>query len=118
MRVLQEIFAEVVDKNARVADHGKILGPHGNVIKDFAGIGLPAFLEFELPPGSESFILEVNDRQVRQEIPNPKIRPAPSVPIPKISSQRAEPAPGGRRGCLLLVAPLLAAIWRAFGGGD
>ena len=27
MRVLQEIFAEVVDKNARVADHGRILDP-------------------------------------------------------------------------------------------
>src|SRR5205823_11218011 len=34
MRMLQEIFAEVVDKNARVADHGKILDPRGQVIKN------------------------------------------------------------------------------------
>jgi hypothetical protein len=114
MRVLQEIFAEVVDKNARVADHGKVLGPQGNVLKDYAGVGLPAFLEFELAPGSEFFILDVNGRQIRQDIPNPKIRPAPV--IPKISSQRAEPEPSRRRGCMLLLAPLLAAIWRALSG--
>src|SRR5947209_879023 len=33
MRVLQEIFAEVVDKHARVADAGKILDPKGQVVK-------------------------------------------------------------------------------------
>src|SRR5262249_57496105 len=31
--VLPEIFAEVVDKNARVADNGRILDPQGNVVK-------------------------------------------------------------------------------------
>src|SRR5947208_3761716 len=40
MRVLQEIFAEVVDKNARVADHGRILDVHGRVIKDYSDTGL------------------------------------------------------------------------------
>src|SRR5262249_52403758 len=49
MRVLQEIFAEVVDKNARVADSGKILDPSGRVIKDYSDTGLPAYLEFEMP---------------------------------------------------------------------
>jgi hypothetical protein len=116
MRVLQEIFAEVVDKNARVADHGKLLDPNGNVIKDYAGVGLPAFLEFELPAGSESFFLEVNGQRIRQEIPDPRIRPAP-VPIPKIAARAVEPPPA-RRGCLLLAAPLLAGIWRFIGGSD
>ena len=37
MRVLQEIFAEVVDKNVRVADHGKIMYADGRLIKDYAG---------------------------------------------------------------------------------
>jgi hypothetical protein len=126
MRVLQEIFAEVVDKNARVADHGKILDPQGKVVKDYAGVGLPAFLEFELPAGSEFFLLEVNERQIRQEIPDPRLKPAP--PIPKISSRRPEargperrrpePEPGRRRGCLLLLVPLLGALWYIFTDRD
>ena len=55
MRVLQEIFAEVVDKNARVSDHGRILDPNGRVVKDYSDTGLPAFLEFEMPAGAELF---------------------------------------------------------------
>src|SRR5579884_1835178 len=39
MRVLQEIFAEVVDRNARVADHGRILDPQGRVVKDYSRSG-------------------------------------------------------------------------------
>ena len=42
MRVLQDIFAEVVDKNARVADNGRILDPQGRVVKDYSDTGLPA----------------------------------------------------------------------------
>src|SRR5262249_27428892 len=36
MRMVQEIFAEVVDRNARVADHGRILDPKGRVIRDYS----------------------------------------------------------------------------------
>jgi hypothetical protein len=68
MRVLQEIFAEVVDKNARVADNGRILDPQGRVAKDFSGVGLPAFLDFEVPAGSESFTLEVNGQRIHQPL--------------------------------------------------
>src|SRR4051794_29577309 len=60
MRVLQEIFAEVVDKNARVADNGRILDPQGRVVKSYEGTGLPAYLEFEMPVGAEYFTLDVN----------------------------------------------------------
>ncbi|MCI0638907.1 MAG: hypothetical protein L0Y72_23955 [Gemmataceae bacterium] len=113
MRVLQEIFAEVVDQHARVADNGKILDAQGTLIKDYAGVGLPAFLEFEVPAGSESFVLEVNGQQIRQEIPDPRIKPAP--PIPKISSRRPEPTPPSpKRGCFSLLAGLLiliVALW-------
>jgi hypothetical protein len=113
MRVLQEIFAEVVDKNARVADHGKVRDADGRVVKDYAGVGLPAFLDFELPVNSRSFILEVNDRQICQEIPDPRFRAAP--PIPKISSRRLPPEPT-KRGCLSLLFPLVALFWFVFGG--
>ncbi len=66
MRVLQEIFAEVVDKNARVADNGRILDPQGRVVKNYSDTGLPAFLEFEMPAGAEYFTLEVNGQRVHQ----------------------------------------------------
>jgi hypothetical protein len=116
MRVLQEIFAEVVDKNARVADHGKVLDASGNVVKDYAGLGLPAFLEFDLPAGADAFLLEVNGVRIRQELPDPRIRPAPA-PIPKITTtRRPEAEPSERRGCLVLIVPLLAAIWKCLAG--
>jgi hypothetical protein len=68
MRVLQEIFAEVVDKNARVADNGRVLDPQGRVVKDYSGSGLPAFLEFEVPAGSDYFTLEVNGQRIHQPL--------------------------------------------------
>jgi hypothetical protein len=68
MRVLQEIFAEVVDKNARVADKGKILDANDRVVKNYSDTGLPALLDFTLPAGSTSFTLEVEDKRVRQEL--------------------------------------------------
>ena len=66
MRVLQEIFAEVVDKNARISDGGRLLDPAGKVIRDFSDTGMSAFLEFEVPAGAEYFTLEVNGNQVHQ----------------------------------------------------
>ena len=66
MRVLQEIFAEVVEKNARVSDHGRILDPAGGVVKDYSDVGLPAFLEFQMPSGSEYFTLDVNGSKIHQ----------------------------------------------------
>src|SRR3989440_5002035 len=52
MRVLQEIFAEVIDKNARVADSGKILDAQDRVVKNYSDTGLPALLDFTLPAGA------------------------------------------------------------------
>ena len=68
MRVLQEIFAEVIDTNARVADSGKILDSQGRVVKNYSDTGLPAKLEFELPAGSTHFVLDVAGQQIRQEL--------------------------------------------------
>jgi hypothetical protein len=66
MRHLQDIFAEVVDRNARVADHGQILDPRGRVVKDYAGAGLPAYLEFEMPADADYFTLAVNGHLIHQ----------------------------------------------------
>jgi hypothetical protein len=66
MRVLQEIFAEVVSQNARVADHGRILDAAGRVVKDYSDTGLPARLEFEVATGQPYFTLEVLGNRIHQ----------------------------------------------------
>jgi hypothetical protein len=66
MRMLQEIFAEVVDKNARIADKARVLDPQGKVVKDFSDTGMSAYLEFEMPSGAEYFTLEVNGSRIHQ----------------------------------------------------
>src|SRR5690242_15898189 len=66
MRMLQEIFAEVVDKNARIADNGRILDPQGRTIKDYSDTGLSGYLEFEMPASAEYFTLEVNGNKIHQ----------------------------------------------------
>ena len=68
MRILQEMFAEVVDKNARVSESGKILGPGERVIKNYSDTGVPALLEFELPAGSSYFVLEVEGQRIHQDL--------------------------------------------------
>jgi len=68
LRVIQQIFAEVVDKHARVADNGKILDAHDRVVKNYSDTGLPALLEFDLPTGSSHFTLEVNGKRIRQDL--------------------------------------------------
>jgi hypothetical protein len=79
MRVLQEIFAEVVDKNARIADKGRILDPQGRVIKDYSDTGMSAFLEFEVPAGSEYFTLEVNGNRIHQGLSDSASVPPPET---------------------------------------
>jgi hypothetical protein len=92
MRVLQEIFAEVVDKNARIADHGRILDQQGRVVRDYEGVGLPAYLEFEVPAGSEFFTLEVQGTRVHQPLSDKAAVPA-APPIPLAQPVSAPPPP-------------------------
>jgi hypothetical protein len=91
MRQLQEIFAEVVDRNARVADNGKVLDPHGRVIKNYSDTGLPALLTFELPAGTAYFTLEVNGHQVHQPLSDHASVPLSSAPRPSTSPPRVSP---------------------------
>jgi hypothetical protein len=104
MRVLQEIFAEVVDKNSRVAERGRILDPQGRVVKEFSDTGVPAFLEFEMPAGCEYFTLEVERSRIHQglsdqarvpasELSVAQPAPAPAPPPPPAPLKAAPPAP-------------------------
>jgi hypothetical protein len=105
LRHLSDIFAEVVDRNARLADHGRILDNHGRVLRDYAGRGLPAQLEFEVPLDAEYFTLEVNGVRVHQGLfdqarvpPREKIQAAPAPakpqqPSPPPAQPRTPPPP-------------------------
>jgi hypothetical protein len=63
---LEVIFAEVVDKNARIADRARILDPQGKVIKDYSDTGMSAYLEFDAPASVAYFTLEVNGSRIHQ----------------------------------------------------
>ncbi|MHB1424131.1 MAG: vWA domain-containing protein [Gemmataceae bacterium] len=90
MRVLQEIFAEVVDRNARVADNGRILDANDRVVKDYSDTGLPAYLEFELPAQCGHFTLEVNGTRVPQPLSDlPGRAPAAPAASPILEAQPA-----------------------------
>ncbi len=94
MRVLQEIFAEVVDRNARVAESGRILDPQGKVIRDFRDTGVPAVLRFTMPRGSTHFVLEVNGQRILQPLAaNVAVPPQP----PPFSSAPPRRRPRPRR---------------------
>jgi hypothetical protein len=75
MRVLQEIFAEVVDKNARIADKARILDPQGKVLKDFSDTGMTAYLDFEVPSSIPYFTLEVNGNRIHQGLSDSAVVP-------------------------------------------
>jgi hypothetical protein len=121
MRVLQEIFAEVVDKNARVADKGKILDPEGRVVKDYSDTGLPAYLEFEMPAGSAYFTLDVNGQQIRQELPEAAAAPTRPIRRPAMRPAPAPAAGPGPRpeGCLgFLLGVFLGSLFSRGGDDD
>ncbi|MGL4554238.1 MAG: vWA domain-containing protein [Gemmataceae bacterium] len=79
MRQLQEIFAEVVDRNARIADKAKVLDPQGKVVKDFSDTGLSGYIEFEIASSSAYFTLEVNGSRIHQGLSDGASVPASEV---------------------------------------
>jgi hypothetical protein len=93
MRVLQEIFAEVVDQNARVADSGKILDPNGRVIRNYSDTGLPAYLEFEVPAGTAYFTLEVQGNRIHQALSDQAPTPLSESPAPRPAAPPPLPTP-------------------------
>jgi hypothetical protein len=81
MRMLEEIFAEVVDKNARIADNGRIRDAQGRVVRNYSDTGMPAYLEFEMPAGSEYFTLEVNGSVIHQGLSDHASVPASQTAV-------------------------------------
>jgi hypothetical protein len=76
MRVLQDIFAEVVDKNARIADKARILDHQGRTVKDYSDTGMSGYLEFHIDAGAPYFTLEVNDNRIHQGLSDTASVPA------------------------------------------
>jgi hypothetical protein len=82
LTILERIFAEVVDRNARVADRGRILAPNGTVLKDYSDTGVPAMIRFTAPANTPYFTLEVNGNRFHQglsdtaTVPPSEINPA------------------------------------------
>lgn len=68
MKEIPELVAVLVDENMTVAAGGTIYDHRGNVLKVYEG-RLPAVLEFEVPEGTESFVLEVNGQRFEQPLP-------------------------------------------------
>jgi len=79
LRVLEQIFAEVVDKNARIASSGRILDNTGKLVKDYSGRGVPAFLEFEVSANAAYFTLEIDGKSVHQGLSDKANVPAGEV---------------------------------------
>jgi hypothetical protein len=100
MRHVQDIFAEVVDRNARVADRGRILDPSGRVVRDYSDSGVPALLEFGLPAGTAYFTLEVEGHKFHQPlaagvaVPPPEAVEVPLADVVEEPPPVAEEAPG------------------------
>src|SRR5262249_9471186 len=67
MRALTDVFAELADENVIVAPTAKVLTPGGQLIKKFI-TGLPAKVEFRLPPEATGFVLEMPGRRIEQPL--------------------------------------------------
>jgi hypothetical protein len=79
LRQLEQIFAEVVDRNARVADRGKILDPQGRTLKDFSDTGVTAVFQFEAPAGTAYFTLEANGSRIHQPLSDTAVAPPSEI---------------------------------------
>jgi len=90
---LEQIFAEVVDENARVADNGKILDPSGRVVRDYSDTGLPAKLDFYVPAGMLFFTLDVNGSRITQALSDTAMIPPSTVVSGLVAAPRAKPQP-------------------------
>lgn len=79
MRQLQEIFAEVVDRNARIADKARILDHTGKTVKDYSDTGMSGYIEFQIDSSSPYFTLEVNGNRIHQGLSDTASVPPPEL---------------------------------------
>lgn len=68
MNSVAEIFVESINASMIVSDNAVIRDGSGKLIQDFRDRGLPALIEFSLPPGSKYFTIEVDGNTVDQRI--------------------------------------------------
>lgn len=94
MRAVQQIFAEVVDRNARIAEKGKILDPDGRVVKDYSDTGVTGFLEFEMASNAAYFTLEVPGHRIHQALRDDAV--IPEAETTEVKQKPAAPAPPAR----------------------
>lgn len=69
MEEMAELVAVLVDETMTVAAGGRILDDKGNIVKVYES-RLPAVLEFNVPPGTTAFTLEVGGEKYTQPIPD------------------------------------------------
>jgi hypothetical protein len=87
MRSLDDIFAEAVRENMRVASDGRVLDPNGQVVANYEGVGLPAFLEFDLKQGDRYFVLEFAGNRIVQPLTDEVGTLPDSVITPEVQEQ-------------------------------
>lgn len=76
LRQVEQIFAEVVDRNARVAPKAKVFDASGKLVRDFSDTGLCAVFEFEIDAKSPYFTLELPGYRVHQALSDSAVAPA------------------------------------------
>jgi hypothetical protein len=69
MRDVLELFTELGDSNTIICPSGKVMDSSGNVVADYQSRGLPARITFTLPAGVRSFSVEMEGKQITQQIP-------------------------------------------------
>jgi hypothetical protein len=69
MTDLSDIFIELVNEKMIIAQNGVVRDSKGTEVRNFRDTGVPALFEFDLPAGSNSFILEVEGQKLTQSLP-------------------------------------------------
>lgn len=94
LRELRQIFAEVVDRNARVAVTGRVVDPNAQLVKDFSGMGVPSEFEFDIDASAAYFTLEVPGFLVHQSlsdlIPSPASEYTDGDAMPEVYAEEVE----------------------------
>jgi hypothetical protein len=112
MRGVTDIFAEVVNRNTRVAASGKVV-VNGQTVEDYSDTGVPQLVEFWAPAAATYFTLVADGRKFNQGLSD-SATPPPSDPV----AGSAAPLPGVAPGTAFTkeVAPI-PGIADSGGGG-
>ncbi len=95
MEEMADLVAVLVDETMTVAAGGTVYDDKGNTIKVYEG-RLPAVLEFEVPPGTEGFVLEVAGQRYPQALPREDDHDDDEPAQPFVPQVQRAPAQGHR----------------------